>query len=182
MAELVVLTGGAYSGKTALARELAARGCTVLPEAAYQVITELVDLYGVDEQARWREANQVEFQRRISERQHARETAARCWDARHVFCDRGLLDGLVYCRLNGVEWPADLHELAAPARYAHVFVLATLAGFDPRRETGRVDAPEDSLRAADLLEQVYRPRAAAVTRVPQLPVAARAELVLSALV
>ena len=94
------------------------RGYEVLPEAAFEVIEELTRTMGVERQSAWRQANQVEFQRRITLRQHTREAEARRSASRLVFCDRGLLDGMAYCRLAGVEWPEDLRTLAATARYA----------------------------------------------------------------
>jgi predicted ATPase len=181
VAELVVVTGGAYSGKTALVRALGARGCETLPEAAFEVIEELVREHGLEAQLAWREANQVEFQRRVTERQHAREAAARASAAPFVVCDRGVLDGQAYCEQAGVPWPDDLRALAAPARYAHVFVLETLHPFDARRETGRVDTPEASARTGRRLEELYRPRAAALTLVPRAALEERVALVLRAL-
>ncbi len=181
MADLVVVTGGSHSGKTSVIRELSARGHQVIPEAALEVIEELIAERGAEAQVQWRRSHQIDFQRRISERQCAREVAARCAPSKFVFCDRGLLDGSVYCRLAGVEWPDDLRMLAESARYAHVFVLATLANFDLRSETGRVHSEEESIRAGVLLRDVYRPRTRNLTPIPEAPVSARAELMLQAL-
>ena len=106
---------------------------------------------------------------------HDRELIARArTDLRYLFCDRGLLDGLAYCRIGGHDWPDDLHELTEHASYTHVFVLETLDAFQPRRESGRVDSRDGSIRAARLLEEIYRPRAGGITRVPELPVEVRA--------
>ncbi|MHC4990531.1 MAG: AAA family ATPase [Planctomycetota bacterium] len=178
MADLIVITGGSHAGKTSLVAELASRGYDVLPEAAIEVIEELTSVHGVEAQARWRQSNQLEFQRRITTRQHAREHAARESSAPVIFCDRGLLDGEAYCRLAGVDWPDELRTLAEDARYAHVFLLATLESFDPRLETGRVHSHEDSLRIEAILETIYLPRAVELTRVPRVPVTDRADLVL----
>jgi predicted ATPase len=181
MADLIIVTGGSYSGKTSLIRELAARGCEVLPESAFEVISELNRIHGIERQMAWRQTNLTAFQRRVTERQHAREAVARRSAARFVFCDRGLLDGMAYCRLAGAEWPDDLHALAAPARYAHAFVLATLGTFDPRYDTGRIHTRDDSIRVASLLADIYRAQAEAVTHVPDTPLAERADLVLRTL-
>jgi predicted ATPase len=181
VAELVIVTGGACSGKTSLVNELAARGFETTTEAAYEVIAELTRVHGLAEQARWRSANQVEFQREVTRRQHAREVTARRSAAPLVFCDRGVLDGQAYCEVAGVQWPDDLHALARPARYAHVFLLQTLSVFDPRPETGRIDSHDESVRVASLLEALYRPRTTALTRLPEQPIADRADLVLRAL-
>ena len=76
MAELIVITGAAFAGKTAVIRELAARGYPTIHEAAIEVIEELVTELGVEEQIAWRQRNQQEFQRRLSLRQHGREAEA----------------------------------------------------------------------------------------------------------
>jgi len=176
-----VVTGGSYSGKTAVIEALAGRGHEVIHEAAYEVIAELTEQHGVDEQARWRREHQVDFQREVSIRQHRREAEARRSDAPVVFCDRGLLDGVAYCRLDGVPWPDDLESIAAEARYAHVFLLETLTAFDPRLETGRIHTRDDSYRVAEMLREVYRPRAGGLTDVPQRSIAERVEFVLGIL-
>lgn len=181
MAELIIVTGGSCSGKTSLIAALRGRGHDVLGESAYEVIEELIDELGVAGQMAWRRKQQVEFQRRITRRQHEREQAARRSSAPYVFCDRGLLDGKAYCRLAGVPWPDDLETLAASARYAHVFVLDTLHGFDPRPETGRFGSRDDSKRVGCDLEAIYRAHADRITRLPERPIDERAEALLRGL-
>ncbi|MCP3902918.1 MAG: ATP-binding protein [Planctomycetes bacterium] len=181
MAELIVVTGGSYSGKTSVVEMLADLGHEVIPEAAYEVIAELTEAHGVAEQARWRRANTVEFQRRITVRQHGREVEARRSASPFVFSDRGVPDGLAYCRLEGVAFPEDLDALVASARYAHVFVLETLSSFDERLGTGRIHTRADSYRVAEILDEIYRGCSGVVTRVPEAPVAERVDLVLRTL-
>ncbi|MHC5115054.1 MAG: AAA family ATPase [Planctomycetota bacterium] len=181
MAELIVVTGGSYCGKTAVIDAIAERGHEIIHEAAYEVIAELTEEHGVELQARWRRENQVAFQREVTLRQHRREVAARVSDAPFVFCDRGLLDGIAYCRLDGVEWPEDLEALVTEARYAHVFLLETLSSFDLRLQTGRYHTLDDSHRVAEMLHELYAPRAAAVTHVPERPVPERVAFVLRTL-
>ncbi|MFG0285040.1 MAG: AAA family ATPase [Phycisphaerales bacterium JB039] len=181
MAELIIITGGTCSGKTSVVTELARRGLRTLPEAAMEVITELTAQHGLAAQGDWRRANPQEFQRRITLRQHARETEARQAPAGRIFCDRGALDGRAYCWLAGVDWPDDLRELVAPVRYDHVFVCATLTTFDPRPHSGRLDSREDSLLVGQYLQEIYAPRAQRLTLIPEAPVAARADAILAAL-
>ena len=178
MAELVIITGGTCSGKTSVVAELARRGFETLPEAAMEVITELTRRHGLQPQADWRRANPQEFQRRITMRQHAQEIQARQARVDRIFCDRGALDGRAYCRLANVEWPQDLHDLVAAARYAHVFVCATLTTFDPRPHSGRLDSRHDSLLVGRYLQEIYAPRTDHLTLVPEAPAEARADLIL----
>ena len=181
MAELIIITGGTCSGKTSVIAELARRGHETRPEAAMEVITELLAQHGSEQQAIWREANPQEFQRRITLRQHAREREARRSPARRIFCDRGALDGRAYCRLAGVDWPGDLHDLLAEARYRHVFVCATMTAFDPRPQSGRLDSRKDSLRVGQYLQGIYKPRTERLTLLPEAPVKVRVDQILSAL-
>ena len=182
MADLIVITGGACSGKTSVINELAARGFATLPESAFAVIAELNDAMGVEAQVEWRKQNLVEFQRRLTRRQFEQESLARRnTTAQYVFCDRGLLDGRAYCLLGGRDWPDDLNDLAADARYAHLFILETLTNFNPRHETGRFDTLDESRYTAQLLEDIYTSRTDHITHVPEMLVSKRTDFILNAL-
>jgi hypothetical protein len=88
---------------------------------------------------------------------------------------------MAYCRLAGVEWPDDLHALAGGARYVHTFVLETLVPVRPRLESGRLDTPEESRLVGRMLEEIYRPRSAALTRLGPGSIAERTARILAAL-
>jgi len=152
----IVITGGAYSGKSTLVEQLSREGLAVAPEAAMQVIEALNAELGLEAATAWRRADPAAFQARIAELQLAAETAAERSGAALVVCDRGLHDGLAYCRHWGIEPPPVLLEALRGRRYDAVFVLETLTGFETRVETGRIDDHAESLRIRDLVNRIYR--------------------------
>jgi len=173
----IVLTGGAYAGKTTLAAQLASRDTVVVPEAAIEVISELCAEHGLEGQARWRAANVIEFQRRIAAAQQQAELCALRSGASCIIFDRGLPDGLAYFRQAEVDPPDDLRGALTTARYDAVLVLDTLSDFQARAATGRLDDRASSLRLGESLFGVYRELGHAPVRVPELPVSERVEWV-----
>lgn len=169
----IVLTGGPYSGKSTVAERLHADGCAVVPEAAMRVIEQLTEELGLEAAQAWRSAHHREFQARIAELQLRLEAAAARRGATLVVCDRGLHDGIAYCRHFGVETPEPLATAVGHTRYDRVFVLDTLRPFRGRPETGRMDGLRDSLRVRDLIREVYREHHHEPVGVPELPVADR---------
>jgi predicted ATPase len=174
----IVLTGGPCSGKTTVLEHLRASGCATAPEAAIQVIRDLTAELGLDGQRAWRDTHWVAFQERVARLQIEHESAAERGGAEILVCDRGLLDGLAYCRHRGVEPPTLLLDLVRGARYDQVFVLDTLKDFDARLETGRVDDRDDSLRVGALIRAVYTEHGYRPVRVPELSVETRAARIL----
>ncbi len=171
----VVLTGGPCSGKTTLAEELATLGFAVAPEAALQVIEALAQELGPEPARAWRAAHPDRFQRRIAELQLELEQAAERAGARWVVCDRGIPDGIAYCRYYGIAPPPRVAAAAAAAHYDAVLLLETLTDFRPRRETGRTDDRATSLRLAELIHAVYEELGYQPFRVAAVPVDERLE-------
>ncbi len=165
----IVVTGGPHSGKTALLHALMQRGCRTVPESALQVIDELNGRFGVAGQVEWRKNNRLEFQEMIAARQLALEAAVDGSDPRPVFFDRGLHDGLAYCKVSGCPVPATLASAELMGRYTHVFVLATILPFDPRAGTGRTSSEEMSRQVGDELFAIYSQYGHAPRRIPRLP-------------
>lgn len=177
----IVLTGGPYAGKSTLAEELRASGFAVAPEAALLVIEALGRELGAERARAWREHHPDRFQLRIAELQIELEARAQRSGAEWIVCDRGLPDGIAYCRLRGIEPPPDLVELAAGARYDAVLLLETLASFDPRPASGRIDARGDALRLHGLLHAVYVEHRHEPVEIPERSLVERVSLVQDAL-
>lgn len=177
----IVLTGGPFAGKTALAELLRAEGFGVVPEAAIRVIRELTEELGPAGQVRWRRENVARFQARIAALQLQLEHEAAGSGAEWIVCDRGLHDGLAYCRHSGVEPPRVLLGAVRRTRYDAVFVLDTLSGFDARRHTGRSDDRAESFQLRDRIREVYAEHGYAPALVPELPIEERSARIISAL-
>ncbi len=168
----IVLTGGDHAGKTTLVEAFRSEGCATVPEAALQVIGELNREHGFAGQRAWRQRNWSEFQARVARIQHVLEAQARESGARAVVLDRGLPDGIAFCRLEGAALPGELSR-DVRGRYDHVLLLETVTPFAPRSETGRLGGFERSLALQALLRQVYEELGYTPEPLPLLPVAAR---------
>lgn len=170
----IVLTGGPYSGKSTLAAELCDRHANVAlaPEAAIRVIEALNRELGSDRARRFRAEHPDRFQLRIAELQLELEGAASRSGADLIVCDRGLIDGVAYCRHWGVDPPAGLTEALKGASYQRVFLLDTLTSVEPRTDTGRIDDHE-SLRIRDRIYEVYVEFGHDPVQVPSGPLEAR---------
>lgn len=174
---LVVVTGGPFSGKTTLVRELSGLGYTTVPEAAIDVIRRLNDRMGVAGQRSWRRSHVQEFQRMVFDLQVEREEALDPGPD-PVFLDRGLADGIAYCLYQGVEPLPVFRERAASSGYERAFVLDTLEGFDGRGESGRMSSRQDSLDVGRLLTEVYEAIGVDVVQVGPAPVGGRVQTLL----
>lgn len=176
----IVLTGGDHAGKTTLVEAFRARGYTVVPEAALQEIEALNRELGVAGQRAWRQAHWTEFQARVARRQHALEARALDSGARAIVLDRGLPDGIAYCRLAGAGLPPELQD-GLERRYDQVWLLDTVTPFAARTASGRLGGLERSTALRDLLGAVYRELGYAPEPLAHVPVEERLSRVLARL-
>lgn len=177
-----MITGGPGSGKTTLVEALAAHGWPTVPEAAIQVIAELNDELGLEQQKTWRRAHVEAFQHRVLERQLELEDAATgSAGARAVFFDRGVIDGLGYCRHFDQPAPPALVAAARADRYDRVVLLETLPSVVVRGETGRTSDRAASLAIQGRIAEVYAEQGFAPLRLPVASVEERVQLVLERL-
>ena len=174
------ITGGSFSGKTTTIEFLRDMGHSVLPESAIWIIDSLNDLYGVEKQISWRTKNMREFQRlvAIADRLRLQIALGRGKNA-SIFWDRGVQDGLAYCKIRKVKPPLELVALSKEVYYKKVFVLDTLTKFDMRRGTGRQSNRKLSVEIGAMLVQVYQKYADEVIVVPEMPVRKRIDFILS---
>ena len=175
----VVLTGGPHSGKTTLLLELARRRARVVPEAAIEVIGRLAAELGREAAREWRHTHVTEFQELIARRQLELERAQPPSPGQPWFCDRGLVDGLVYFQLAGVEPSPFVRRAARESRYDVVVLCELVLPFVERPESGRSSGLQRALEIETRLEHAYGRLGYPLLRLPAVsPVAARAQLLL----
>jgi predicted ATPase len=175
----VVITGGPYSGKTALVRAMAERGYATVPEAAIEVIEDLTAEMGLAGQAAWRSENRVEFQERIITRQLELEADAA--PAGPIFQDRSRLDGLAYCRVFASQVPVALQAACKQLPYDRVILLETIGRFKGRTESGRTSDYKRSLAIRDALREVYTEHGLEPIEIAEMPMRDRVNTVLASL-
>lgn len=141
-----VLTGTPGSGKTALLRALELDGCTVVEEAATDVIA-LHHAYGREEP--W---NSVAFLTEVLHLQ-LRRAAAVPPDATPVVFDRSPVCTLALARHAGLAPPAELVAAAAQSRHT-VFFVRHLGFVEPT--AARRISFADALRFERVHEETYR--------------------------
>ncbi len=162
-----VFTGSAHSGKTTLIQAFEREGYPIVREAAIQVIQQLTAELGVEDQARWKASRRSEFQARVARLQLELEEGLRTEATGTALLDRGLPDGIAFCRAYGAPLPVELQQGGAWRRYDAVFLLDTLRPFVARADTGRSEDYESSIRIRDLLHSVYTEHGYQPVFVPQ---------------
>jgi predicted ATPase len=152
-----VITGGPCSGKTTLIDRLADRGFQTVPETARLYVEGEMDRgRTIDEiraDARTLERGLIEMQLRFERALCTTEVA---------FLDRGLPDGLAYCRLAGLD-PNEILPECFHHRYASVFLLDPLP-MEPNCLRTEEEATEALLDKC--LERDYRARGYDTVRLP----------------
>ncbi|MBU6323545.1 MAG: ATP-binding protein [Patescibacteria group bacterium] len=153
-----VLTGGPRAGKTSVIDALAARGHTVVPEAARTYLErELAKGRSIEEIR----ANEAAFQLELLRMKMGAEQAL----SREalVFFDRGMHDSIPYLSIRGVDAHPLLTEALANARYDAVFLLDRLP-YKP--DAVRTETPEEAARLHELLGEAYRSAGMKVIAIP----------------
>ena len=163
-----VLTGGPGVGKTTLAGCLSRLGFGMVRETARDVIVEQRSRDG--ESLPWR--NRTAFQLLVLKQQLIREDRT---TSSIVFCDRGVPDGIAYLRIDGLPVPEPIAENARD-RYELAFLLEPVG--EVTADGVRYEDPETAARGHTLIFEVYTELGYSVIRIPALPVAARAEILI----
>lgn len=171
---MVVVTGGPGAGKTTLLAHLAGRGLACTEEAGRGVIRDQVAIGGRglpwDDRALFAELMLGWEMRSIA--------LARGLPG-PVLCDRGIPDIIGYLRLEGLPVPAHLHRAAAACRYRRKVFLAPFWPEIYRQDGERRQDADTARRTADAMARAYADCGYGIVELPRVPVAARAELLLS---
>ncbi|MBP7708494.1 ATP-binding protein [Candidatus Pacearchaeota archaeon] len=130
----IVIDGGPGIGKTTLLENLAARGFTIVPEAARSIIEEQ-QKKGTD-LLPW--LNNYEFQKLVLKRQLELENS---YEGKLQACDRGFFGSKPFCECAGVPTPTFVDRVN-PRRYSLIVIPEILPVFV--NDTARKETPEQA--------------------------------------
>ncbi|MBI5045950.1 MAG: ATP-binding protein [Candidatus Niyogibacteria bacterium] len=164
MPKIFVITGAASSGKTTTINYLRQLGYPVSRETARDILEE-----------KTLAPRTIEFQTELAQRHLSREKEIRASNHDIIFTDRGLYDGIAYCKYFGLE---NIPEICKTnVRYDTIFFLEPLNDFE--HDGLRVEANQkEALIIADLIRQEYQTRSMPCVNVPMDSVAKRAKFIL----
>ncbi len=166
-----VITGGPSSGKSKLMDALAFEGFAVRPEAARILIDEQMSQGQVLSQIR---EDEHTFQLLVLQMKIDVEAAANPNEL--IFWERGIPDSIAY--LEQCEGDSDIARQAIQRRYKGIFLLDRLPIYES--DYART---EDELQAAQIhegLRKAYTNLGYDVIAVPALPISARLQFIISA--
>lgn len=163
-----VVIGGPCTGKTSTIKELEKLGYKVLEESARQIIYE--EQQKSDGMLPW--INLQEFQKKVLKRQIDLESRLK---SDVVFLDRGVLDGIAYCRLEGVQPISELFDLMQTHRYDLIFLLESLPFYI--QDSQRKETSEQAKKVHEAIAQVYKEAGYDLISVPFLSPQERAKYI-----
>ena len=166
-----VFTGAPGVGKTTLIDYLSSSGYAVVTETARDVIEQQQKTNGTI--LPW--INQMAFQKRVLSIQLARENDIL---SDLVFIDRGILDGIAYLRVAGLEVPS-LFFKNAYHRYDCVFLIEPLRTYV--RDNQRREKYKISKKLHRILKETYQEFGYKIITVPTNSVEKRADFIISSL-
>jgi predicted ATPase len=170
MIKKYVLTGGPYCGKTTLLLALKRIGYQAVPEAATMLIEQELKKGNPHP---WN-GNVPSFQKKLLEKQLLLESKLK--DIPTAFVDRGILDGLAYCKIAKITPPEELITAVKKVNYAGIFLLDYLPTYNTNEI--RVESIEKALEIHQRLHKIYEEWGFNVIQVPSLSVLDRVNFVL----
>ena len=170
MIKKYVLTGSAWSGKTATLRELARFGFSTVPEAATIIISEQLASGG--NLLPWTDLDG--FLEVLIEKQL--EWEAKIPEGEIAFIDRGIPDELAYFRYRGIEPTSVYAKAFKEHRYDGVFVFDSIPEY--RQDKIRKEPLEMVQQMRVLHEEAYRELGYDVIVVPLLPITERVNFII----
>ncbi|MBU3904521.1 MAG: ATP-binding protein [Nanoarchaeota archaeon] len=122
MAKRIVITGASGTGKSSIIEMIHDKGFCVEHEIARELIDDL-RRYGHKNPHK---ENRDSFQKEVLHRQLEREKKLIDFEG-IVFFDRGIIDNIAYYRLDEMEPPGYLKNLARDIRYDYIFYLEPIS-------------------------------------------------------
>jgi len=166
---LYVITGGPCSGKTSLLEELGKRRYKIIKETAKEVIQEEISKGVADP---W---HAKDFQEKITALQVKAEAAIPAGNS-IAFLDRGLPDGLAYCKFRNQKVPRNLIEALKKCDYEKIFFLQQLPKYEQAK--CRSETEEEAKQIGELVKQAYAQLDYDIIEVPPLGIKERADFVI----
>lgn len=143
-------------------------GFDTVPEIATTVIQEGVHLPWVDP---------VDFRKEVLTRQFEAERYLSSHDARPLFLDRGVFDGIGYSIASGQPVPEFLHKDASGQKYSLAFLMEPLPYWSD--DGVRYEDRSFSQQLTPIMETVYKESGIEVIRVPFMSMQERICFILS---
>jgi len=169
-----IITGAPSSGKTSVIEELAKRGYPIQTEVARELIEECIR-HGLTLQEVRSEGHVKELQQKILRFKAGREMAMDV--EKIIFCDRGTPDSIVYFRLAGL----DVEEAVKASRVYHYRAVFMLDRLPVVKDGVRVESDSQAEDIGRMIEEAYQGLGYELTRVPVMPIGARADFILQKL-
>ncbi|MBI4116491.1 ATP-binding protein [Candidatus Pacearchaeota archaeon] len=168
-ANIVFISGGPCTGKTAVINQLQKQGHEIIPEAARRIaekkfpgksIAEIDKRIFHDEIFRMQK-DKVEFLKNTN---------------KIVFSDRGFGDTVAYYRINLLDVPRDNFEYAKRFNYAKVFILESLKFY--KKDLLRQESKEELEKIQAEIVRAYRELGYSIINVPFMSIEKRAKFIL----
>jgi len=166
-----IITGGPGTGKTTLIQELKRR--------QYQVVEEIATIIIKRELEAGREHPTIDRDKFEQEIMNEQLSAELSLNSRKIsFLDRGVVDGLIYYELDGLEVPQALVDHANTAHYDAVFFLDYLEFYEQTEV--RTEPFDVAMKNHKLLKRTYEDFGYAdkIIDVPALEIEKRVDFVL----
>lgn len=164
-----VLTGGPCSGKTTTLAELERRGYHIAPEAARLYFEEGIASGRSIEQLR--EGAWLERIALLTRDMHLSLPGDELY-----LCDRGVPDSVAYYETFGAPVDDTLRAAMAAVRYRKVFLLDLI---DYEQDAIRTETPEEAMILHGRIREAYVGQGYEVIEIPVVPVAERADMIIS---
>lgn len=170
----IAITGAPSSGKTSVINALASAGYTIQSEVARELIEQKLATGQTLADIRSPENTSLLQQEILGRKAALEETQS---PQQTIFMDRGIPDSFAYFRLAGLD-TAPVERAAQKFRYRAVFLFDRLP---IKADAVRTESDAAAQQLEDMFLQDYAQMGYRVIRVPVMPIAARADFILTQL-